>query len=139
MRAILMAWMSQSHKIEEFKAVQNPENSLHSVLSYSDGYPIEHMHYQHLQMDCVALFLIQLIQMTHSGIEVSDLVHDVILSESYEEVLDILALQIIFTKDEVVFVQNLIFYIERAYRIPDYGMWERGTKQNNGTTELSAR
>ena len=30
-------------------------------------------------------------------------------------------LQIIFTLDEVAFVQNLVFYIESAYCIPDYG------------------
>ena len=32
--------------------------------------------------------------------------------------------------DEVAFVQNLVWYIENAYRIPDYGMWERGDKTN---------
>uniref|UniRef100_A0A1I8F6H9 Phosphorylase b kinase regulatory subunit n=1 Tax=Macrostomum lignano TaxID=282301 RepID=A0A1I8F6H9_9PLAT len=41
--------------------------------------------------------------------------------------------------DSVVNVfQNLIFYLERAYRIPDFGMWERGTKQNTGSVELHA-
>ena len=39
-------------------------------------------------------------------------------------------LQIIFTLDEVAFIQNLVFYIECAYVIPDYGMWERGDKSN---------
>lgn len=48
-------------------------------------------------------------------------------------------LQIVFTKDEVAFVQNLIFYLERAYRISDYGIWERGTKQNRNIMELHAR
>lgn len=71
MRAILLAWMSQSNKIEDFKLIQSPENSLHSVISFSDGYPIEGLHHQHLQVDCVALFLIQLVQMTHAGIEAS--------------------------------------------------------------------
>jgi phosphorylase kinase alpha/beta subunit len=45
---------------------------------------------------------------------------------------------IVFTVDEVVFVQNLVFYIERAYRIPDYGIWERGNKSNLGARELNA-
>ena len=48
-------------------------------------------------------------------------------------------LQIIYTMDEVIFVQNLVYYVERAYRTPDFGMWERGTKYNNGTPELHAR
>lgn len=41
--------------------------------------------------------------------------------------------------DEVTFVQNLVYYVERAYRTPDFGMWERGSKYNNGTPELHAR
>ena len=47
--------------------------------------------------------------------------------------------QIVYTTDEVNFIQNLVFYVERAYRTPDYGMWERGSKYNNGSTELHAR
>jgi hypothetical protein len=48
-------------------------------------------------------------------------------------------LQIIYTKDEVTFVQNLVYYVERAYRTPDFGMWERGTKYNDGSPEMHAR
>lgn len=40
--------------------------------------------------------------------------------------------------DEVNFVQQLVFYIERAYRTPDYGIWARGSKYNNNTCELHA-
>merc|ERR1719357_1892714 len=47
-------------------------------------------------------------------------------------------LQIIFTLDEVAFVQNLVFYIECAYVIPDYGMWERGDKSNQSIMELNS-
>ena len=57
-------------------------------------------------MDAVSLYLLTLAQMTASG------------------------LQIIFSLDEVAFVQNLVFYIERAYVTPDYGVWERGAKSN---------
>ncbi|CAM4897075.1 unnamed protein product [Rotaria socialis] len=35
-------------------------------------------------------------------------------------------------------LQQLIFSIERAYRTPDYGIWERGTKYNTNTCELHA-
>lgn len=48
-------------------------------------------------------------------------------------------LQIIYTKDEVAFVQNLVYYIERAYRTPDYAMWERGSSYNDNTPEIHAR
>ena len=41
--------------------------------------------------------------------------------------------------DEVSFVQNLVYYVERAYRTPDFGMWERGSKYNDGTPEIHAR
>uniref|UniRef100_A0A8C4RC14 Phosphorylase b kinase regulatory subunit n=1 Tax=Eptatretus burgeri TaxID=7764 RepID=A0A8C4RC14_EPTBU len=47
-------------------------------------------------------------------------------------------LRIIFTLDEVAFVQNLVFYIEAAYKVADYGMWERGDKTNQGIPELNA-
>jgi phosphorylase kinase alpha/beta subunit len=40
--------------------------------------------------------------------------------------------------DEVNFVQNLVYYIGRAYRTPDYGIWERGDKINHGNAELNA-
>ena len=45
---------------------------------------------------------------------------------------------IIYTMDEVHFIQNLVFYIERAYRTPDYGIWERGNKINHGQPELNS-
>ena len=41
--------------------------------------------------------------------------------------------------DEVDFIQNLVYYVERAYRIPDFGMWERGSRDNVGRRELHAR
>lgn len=47
----------------------------------------------HLQVDATSLYLLTLAQMIAGG------------------------LQIIFTLDEVAFVQNLVFYVEGAYRI----------------------
>ena len=55
------------------------------------------------------------------------------------ETTDNTLLQVIFTMDEVDFIQNLVYYVERAYRIPDYGMWERGSRDNVGRRELHAR
>ena len=71
--------------------------------------------YLFFQIDLVSVYLIFLVQMISSG------------------------LQIIYTQDEVAFVQNLVYYVERAYRTPDYGMWERGTKYNDGSPEIHAR
>lgn len=45
----------------------------------------------------------------------------------------------VFTRDEVSFVQNLVYYIERAYRTPDFGMWERGKIEDISHKELHAR
>ncbi|CAB1345581.1 unnamed protein product [Coregonus sp. 'balchen'] len=68
----------------------------------------------HLQVDATSLFLLFLAQMTASG------------------------LHIVYTQDEVDVVQNLMFYIEAAYKVADYGMWERGDKTNQGIPELNA-
>uniref|UniRef100_A0A674GV76 Phosphorylase b kinase regulatory subunit n=1 Tax=Taeniopygia guttata TaxID=59729 RepID=A0A674GV76_TAEGU len=68
----------------------------------------------HLQVDATSLYLLFLAQMTASG------------------------LRIIFTLDEVTFIQNLVFYIEAAYKVADYGIWERGDKTNQGIPELNA-
>lgn len=114
MRAILLGWMRQADRLENFKMTQNLETCLYTRLDYETGTPVDNTGYRHLQMDCVGLYVLQLAQMILSG------------------------LQIIHTKVEAAFVQNLIFYIERAYRIPDYGMWERGSKQNRDITELHA-
>ncbi|VDN14365.1 unnamed protein product [Dibothriocephalus latus] len=114
MRAILQAWMQQTVRLEQFKTAQTLETSLSTRLDYATGQPLEGTDYNHLQMDCVGLFVLQLAQMILSG------------------------LHVIHTKTEAAFVQNLVFYLERAYRIPDYGMWERGSKQNRNVTELHA-
>ena len=47
-------------------------------------------------------------------------------------------LQIIGTHHEVAFVQNLVFYVERAYRTPDFGTWQRGSVYNDGQPEVHA-
>ena len=47
-------------------------------------------------------------------------------------------MKIIFSQDEVDFVQNLVFYIENAYRTADYGIWERGDKSNQSIVELNS-
>uniref|UniRef100_A0A7N8X2S9 Phosphorylase b kinase regulatory subunit n=1 Tax=Mastacembelus armatus TaxID=205130 RepID=A0A7N8X2S9_9TELE len=67
----------------------------------------------HLQVDATSIYLLMLAQMTASG------------------------LRIISNLDEVAFIQNLVFYIEAAYKVADYGMWERGEKTNQGIPELN--
>ncbi|XP_029281033.1 phosphorylase b kinase regulatory subunit beta [Cottoperca gobio] len=100
-------------KVEQFKQDPSPFKCLHSVFNVDTGDEVHsYGDYHHLQIDAVSLFLLYLVEMICSG------------------------LQIIYNTDEVSFIQNLVFCVERAYRVPDYGMWERGSKYNNGSTEL---
>ncbi|KAJ3219851.1 hypothetical protein HDU67_009039 [Dinochytrium kinnereticum] len=115
MRGLLFSMMRQAHKVELFKNTQHLEHSLHAKYNTATGDTVVgDREWGHLQIDATSLFLLQLAQMTASG------------------------MQIIYTLDEVNFVQNLVFYIERAYRTPDYGIWERGNKINHGQPELNS-
>ncbi|MEQ1740729.1 MAG: glycoside hydrolase family 15 protein, partial [Methyloglobulus sp.] len=115
MRGLLTAMMRQSAKVEKFKQSQNPQDALHAKYDTRSGNIVVGDHeWGHLQLDATSLFLLMTAQMTASG------------------------LRIIFTLDEVNFVQNLVHYISRTYRTPDYGIWERGNKINHGIAELNA-
>ncbi|XP_011701114.1 PREDICTED: probable phosphorylase b kinase regulatory subunit beta isoform X2 [Wasmannia auropunctata] len=115
MRGILECWIKQSSRIELFKKNQCDRYALHCKFHLDTGDEIyKDADYHHLQIDIVSLYLIFLVQMISSG------------------------LQIVYTQDEVAFVQNLVYYVERAYRTPDYGMWERGSRYNDGTPEIHA-
>lgn len=95
MRGLLMAMMQQKDKVEKFKQTQHPLDSLHAKYSSKNGQTVvRDDEWGHLQIDAISLYLLILAQMTASG------------------------LQIVFTLDEVSFIQNLIFYIESAYCIP---------------------
>lgn len=95
MRGLLMSMMQQKEKVEKFKITQNPLDSLHAKYSSRNGQTVvKDNEWGHLQIDAISLYLLILGQMTASG------------------------LQIIFSLDEVSFIQNLVFYIESAYCIP---------------------
>ncbi|XP_044266152.1 probable phosphorylase b kinase regulatory subunit beta isoform X3 [Tribolium madens] len=115
MRGILECWIKQASRIELFKKNQCNIHALHVKFHLTTGNEVyTDDSYSHLQIDAVSIYLLFLVQMIASG------------------------LQIIYTQDEVAFVQNLVYYVERAYRTPDYGMWERGSKYNDGTPEIHA-
>lgn len=114
MRGLLMAMIRQVDKVEKFKETQSPSDALHAKYSASTmSTVVGDSDWGHLQLDATSLYLLVLAQMTASG------------------------LQIIFNLDEVAFLQNLVFYIESAYCVPDYGIWERGDKTNHGLPELN--
>ncbi|XP_074695283.1 phosphorylase b kinase regulatory subunit beta isoform X3 [Strix aluco] len=113
MRGILYCYMRQADKVQQFKQDPKPSECLHSVFSANTGDEVfSHKEYGHLQINALSLFLLYLVEMISSG------------------------LQIIYNTDEVSFIQNLVFCVERAYRVPDFGVWERGSKYNNGSPEL---
>ncbi|GAB1293434.1 Phosphorylase b kinase regulatory subunit beta [Apodemus speciosus] len=113
MRGILYCYMRQADKVQQFKQDPRPTTCLHSVFSLHTGDELlSYEEYGHLQINAVSLFLLYLVEMISSG------------------------LQIIYNTDEVSFIQNLVFCVERVYRVPDFGVWERGSKYNNGSTEL---
>uniref|UniRef100_A0A8D0EB23 Phosphorylase b kinase regulatory subunit n=1 Tax=Salvator merianae TaxID=96440 RepID=A0A8D0EB23_SALMN len=115
MRGLLQCMMRQVDKVEKFKHTQSTTDSLHAKYNTATcGTVVGDNEWGHLQVDATSIFLLFLAQMTASG------------------------LRIIFTLDEVAFVQNLVFYIEAAYKVADYGMWERGDKTNQGIPELNA-
>ncbi len=114
MRGLLSAMMRQSDHVEAFKQSLKAGDALHAKYGTKTGLPVVGDHeWGHLQLDATSLFLLMMAQMTASG------------------------LRIIYTIDEVNFVQNLVHYISRTYCTPDYGIWERGNKINHGTTEIN--
>ncbi|KAM9327209.1 phosphorylase b kinase regulatory subunit alpha, skeletal muscle isoform [Gastrophryne carolinensis] len=115
MRGLLQCMIRQVSKVEEFKYSQSFKDCLHAKYNTSTcSTVVGDDQWGHLQLDATSVYLLFLAQMTASG------------------------LHIVYTLDEVYFVQNLVFYIEAAYKTADFGMWERGDKTNQGITELNA-
>ncbi|HEY9809458.1 MAG TPA: glycoside hydrolase family 15 protein [Halomicronema sp.] len=115
MRGLLFCMMRQAEKVERFKNSQSLLDCLHAKYNTATGdVVVGDDEWGHLQLDATSLYVLMLAQMTASG------------------------LHIIYSLDEVNFIQNLVYYIGRAYRTPDYGIWERGNKINKGNAELNA-
>uniref|UniRef100_A0A3B4WMT3 Phosphorylase b kinase regulatory subunit n=1 Tax=Seriola lalandi dorsalis TaxID=1841481 RepID=A0A3B4WMT3_SERLL len=115
MRGVLQCTMRQLDKVEKFKYSRSTTDCLHAKYNTRTcATVVGDDQWGHLQVDATSLFLFFLAQMTASG------------------------LHIVYTQDEVDVVQNLMFYIEAAYKVADYGMWERGDKTNQGITEINA-
>uniref|UniRef100_A0A6Q2YGP3 Phosphorylase b kinase regulatory subunit n=1 Tax=Esox lucius TaxID=8010 RepID=A0A6Q2YGP3_ESOLU len=115
MRGVLQCIMRQLDKVEKFKYSKSTVDCLHAKYNTRTcATVVGDDQWGHLQVDATSLFLLFLAQMTASG------------------------LHIVYTQDEVDVVQNLMFYIEAAYKVADYGMWERGDKTNQGIPELNA-
>ena len=114
MRGLLLAMMRQSDRVEAFKNTLDPMDALHAKYGTGTGLAVVgDDEWGHLQLDATSLYLLMLAQMTASG------------------------LGLIYTMDEVDFVQNLVHYVSHTYCTPDFGIWERGNKINHGATEMN--
>ncbi|XP_043348946.1 phosphorylase b kinase regulatory subunit alpha, skeletal muscle isoform isoform X5 [Dermochelys coriacea] len=114
MRGLLQCMMRQVDKVEAFKYSQSPKDCFHAKYNtHTCATVIGDDQWGHLQLDATSIYLLMLAQMTASG------------------------LHIIYSLDEVNFIQNVVFYIEAAYKTADFGIWERGDKTNQGITELN--
>ncbi|XP_067579960.1 phosphorylase b kinase regulatory subunit alpha, skeletal muscle isoform isoform X8 [Pseudorca crassidens] len=115
MRGLLHCMIRQVDKVESFKYSQSTKDSLHAKYNTKTcATVVGDDQWGHLQLDATSLYLLFLAQMTASG------------------------LHIVHSLDEVNFIQNLVFYIEAAYKTADFGIWERGDKTNQGISELNA-
>lgn len=115
MRGLMRSMMRQSAKVERFKTSLERLDAIHAKFDTATGDPVvADDGWGHLQLDATALFLLQLAQLTRSG------------------------LVIVQTSHERDFLQNLVYYVARAYRVADYGIWERGDKGNHGQPERNA-
>lgn len=115
MRGLLNAMLRQAAKVERFKHSLDRLDAIHAKFDTGSGEPVvPDDGWGHLQLDATALYLLQLAQLTRSG------------------------LVVIQTSHERDFVQNLVYYVARAYRVADYGIWERGDKGNHGLPERNA-
>ena len=115
MRGLLNSMMRQAPKVERFKKTLHPLDALHAKYDTASGDTVVPDNgWGHLQLDATSLFLLQLAQLTRGGMTV------------------------VRSRHEADFVQNLVYYVARAYRIPDYGIWERGDKGNHGLPERNA-
>lgn len=70
MRGILFCWMRQANKLEKYKLNPSKENALHSKFNIITGEELNDMNYGHLQIYCVANYLVTLAQMITSGLQV---------------------------------------------------------------------
>ncbi|XP_006896054.1 PREDICTED: phosphorylase b kinase regulatory subunit alpha, skeletal muscle isoform-like isoform X3 [Elephantulus edwardii] len=115
MRGLLHCMIRQVEKVDSFKYSQSTKDSLHAKYNIKTcATVVDDDQWGHLQLDATSVYLLFLAQMTASG------------------------LHIIHNLDEVNFIQNLVFYIEAAYKTADFGIWERGDKTNQGISELNA-
>ena len=88
MRGLMRSMMAQAAKVERFKASQELLDALHAKYDTATGQPVVADNaWGHLQLDATSLFVLQLAQLTRSG------------------------LVVVANAAQAAFVQNLIYYL----------------------------
>uniref|UniRef100_A0A3P8VL37 Phosphorylase b kinase regulatory subunit n=1 Tax=Cynoglossus semilaevis TaxID=244447 RepID=A0A3P8VL37_CYNSE len=94
MQGLLQCMMRQVAKVEKFKHTQSTQDCLHAKYDTPTcATVVGDDQWGHLQVDATSIYLLMLAEMTASG------------------------LRIVSNLDEVAFIQNMVFYIEAAYKV----------------------
>lgn len=115
--------LSQLEKVEKFKYSRSTSDALHAKYNTKTcAIVVGDDQWGHLQVDATSLFLLFLAQMTASGMreppcELNNCFFPSCIAACVYVSLSIPGLHIIYTQDEVDVVQNLMFYIEAAYKV----------------------
>lgn len=121
---------AQVDKVEDFKYSQSPKDCLHAKYNTrSCATVVGDDQWGHLQLDATSLYLLMLAQMTASGKTSCDQLFRAGRGSetggrapgreaplAVPRIFSLPGLHIIHSLDEVSFVQNLVFYIEAAYK-----------------------
>lgn len=71
MRGILECWIKQAARVEAFKTRQSAAHALHVKFHLVTGEPVlTDEQYHHLQIDVISLYLLFLVQMITSGLQI---------------------------------------------------------------------
>ena len=113
LQGLLNCLMTQKDKVDKFISTECYSDCLHAKYNTATGKPVVgDNEWGHLQLDATSLFVLTLAQITSSGYVIAQ------------------------SQSEVEFIQSLVLYIHLAYRTPDFGVYERGDKNNRGIREL---
>lgn len=108
--------------MEKFKQTQSTKDCLHAKYNTCTcSTVVRDDQWGHLQVDATSIYLLMLAQMTASGAGLPQTHSDPLrprFDPFKEQVLcRPTGLHIVSNLDEVAFIQNLVFYIEAAYKV----------------------
>lgn len=95
MRGILECWVKQAKRIELFKKNQCSAHALHVKFHLTTGSEVyKDSEYNHLQIDVVSIYLLFLVQMISSGLQII-----------YTQVIQIKIIEFMYKKRNIFYVR----------------------------------